>query len=107
LQVVQHALNEHEENPSNALRAVLRDAIDQVRPEGERRYTSEWTLYNILMMKYMEGHKMREIAQRLAMSEADLYRKQRVAIDAVAGAIREMEQNSRNANGSEQVVDSR
>jgi len=104
LQVVQQALGEHEDNPSNALRAVLRNAIDQVRPEGERRYTSEWILYNILMMKYMEGHKMREIAQRLAMSEADLYRKQRVGINAVAGAIREMEQNQRNANGSEQVA---
>jgi hypothetical protein len=52
-------------------------------------------------MKYMEGHKMKEIAQRLAMSEADLYRKQRVAIDAVAGAIREMEYNLRNGNGSQ------
>jgi N-terminal 7TM region of histidine kinase len=96
LQVVQQILSEHEDNPSNALRAILREAIDHVRPEGERRYTSEWILYNILMMKYMEGHKMREIAQRLAMSEADLYRKQRVAIDAVASAIREMEQTIRN-----------
>ncbi len=91
LQIVQQAFSEHDDNPANALRAVLRDAIDQVRPEGERRYTGEWTLYNILVMKYLEGHKMREIAQRLAMSEADLYRKQRVAIDGVANAIRESE----------------
>ncbi len=103
LQVVQHVLSEHEDNPSNALRAVLRDAIEHVRPEGERRFTSEWILYNILMMKYMEGHKMRDIAQRLAMSEADLYRKQRVAINAVAIAIREMEQNVRNGVGNEHV----
>jgi hypothetical protein len=103
LQVVEQALSVHEDNPSNALRAVLRDAIEQVRPEGERRYTSEWILYNILIMKYMEGHKMREIAQRLSMSEADLYRKQRVAINAVAAAIRDMEQNLR--NGIEQVAD--
>lgn len=95
LQVVQQTLKDHEDNPANALRAVLRDAIDQVRPEGERRYTGEWILYNILVMKYMEGHKMRDIAQRLAMSEADLYRKQRVAIDAVANAVREMDQNLR------------
>jgi hypothetical protein len=91
LKAVQQIISEHDDNPANALRAVLRDAIDQVRPEGERRYTGEWILYNILVMKYMEGHKMREIAQRLSMSEADLYRKQRVAIDAVANAIREME----------------
>jgi hypothetical protein len=104
LQVVQQGLSEHEENPANALRAVLRDAIDQVRPEGERRYTGEWILYNILMMKYMEGHKMREIAQRLAMSEADLYRKQRVAIEAVANAIRDMDQNFHKGNEQEPEV---
>jgi len=32
---------------------------------------------------------------RLAMSEADLYRKQRVAIEAVANSIVEMEQQTR------------
>jgi hypothetical protein len=52
-------------------------------------------LYNILEMKFMEGRKVREIALRLAMSEADLYRKQRVAIEAVASAILEMEDKAR------------
>jgi hypothetical protein len=94
LQVVRQAMQENEENPTNALRAILRQAIEQVRPEGERRFTAEWILYNILEMKFMEGHKVREIATRLAMSEADLYRKQRVAIGAVANAIVEMEQEA-------------
>jgi hypothetical protein len=48
-------------------------------------------LYNILDLKFLEGKKVREIAMRLAMSEADLYRKQRVAIDAVAEEIAKME----------------
>ena len=39
----------------------------------------------------MEGKKVREIAMRLAVSEADLYRKQRVAVETVARAIEEME----------------
>ena len=81
-QIVQAAMPDHEDNPSNALRAVLRDAIERIKPEGERRFTSEWILYNILDMKFMEGRKVREIASRLAMSEADLYRKQRIAIEA-------------------------
>lgn len=68
--------------------------MDQTRPEGERRFTAEWILYNILDMKFMEGRKVREVAMRLAMSEADLYRKQRVAIEAVAKAISEMEQEA-------------
>ena len=99
--VVRQALADHDDNPANALRTILRKAIEQVRPDGERRFTGEWILYNILEMKFMEGHKVREIAQRLAMSEADLYRKQRVAIEAVASAILEMEQkvDSEGING--------
>lgn len=94
LRVVQLAAEENEDNPTNALRTVLRKAIDRIKPEGERRFTAEWILYNILELKFMEGRKVREIAMRLAMSEADLYRKQRVAIEAVAEAIKEMEQQA-------------
>ena len=50
-------------------------------------------LYNILEMKFIEGRKVRDVASRLAMSEADLYRKQRVAVEVVAKAILEMEVN--------------
>lgn len=94
LKIVQRALQEHEGNPTNALRSILRSAVEQVRPEGERRFTGEWILYNILEMKFMEGRKVREVAMRLAMSEADLYRKQRVAIEAVANAMLEMEKQA-------------
>jgi len=90
--VVQKAVREHQDNPSNALRAILRQAVEQIRPEGERRFTAEWILYNILEMKFLQGHKVREVAMRLAMSEADLYRKQRIAIEYVAKKIVEMEQ---------------
>jgi len=96
LQVVQTLVNDYEGNASNALRALLRKAVDQVKPEGDRRFTSEWILYNILEMKFIEGRKVREVAGRLAMSEADLYRKQRVAVEAVAHAILEMEKNEKN-----------
>ena len=89
--VVQEAIESHDGNPANALRAILKTAIEKVRPEGERRYTGEWILYNILEMKFLEGKKVREIAMRLAMSEADLYRKQRIAIEEVAKAILDLE----------------
>jgi hypothetical protein len=91
LEVVQQALEKHDGGSVNALRSILKEAIERVRPEGERRFTAEWILYNILEMKFMEGRKVREIALRLAMSEADLYRKQRVAVEAVANAILEMD----------------
>jgi hypothetical protein len=99
LRIVQGMMTKYEGNPSNALRAILREAIGRTRPEGERRFTGEWVLYNILEMKFLEGKKVREIARRLAMSEADLYRKQRVAIEAVANAILEME--SQNGHSGE------
>ncbi len=94
LRVVQAAMDEHKDNPVNALRAILSQAIEHVRPEGDRRLTAEWMLYNILEMKFVEGRKVRDVAMRLAMSEADLYRKQRVAIEAVAQAIMEMERQA-------------
>lgn len=91
LRVVRRAAQEHDGNPVNALRAILRQAIERVRPEGDRRFTAEWMLYNILEMKFLQGRKVRDVAMRLAMSEADLYRKQRVAIEEVARTVAEME----------------
>jgi hypothetical protein len=93
LQIVRTFMEHYDGNASNALRALLRRAVDQVRPAGDRKFTSEWILYNILEMKFIEGRKVREVAARLAMSEADLYRKQRVAVEAVARAILEMEKS--------------
>jgi hypothetical protein len=102
LQIVQQAFREHNDSPSNALRAILRQAVDSVRPEGERRFTGEWILYNILEMKFIEGRKVRDVAARLAMSEADLYRKQRVAIEEVARALSSMEtERQMQLNGKE------
>jgi len=101
LQIVKKTVQEEDENQVNALRTILKKAIGRVRPDGDRVFTAEWILFNILEMKFMEGHKVREIASRLAVSEADLYRKQRVAIEAVANAIIEMEQKVREDDSSE------
>jgi hypothetical protein len=101
LQIVQQTTRDYNDNSANALRAILRQAVDSVRPEGERRFTGEWILYNILEMKFMEGRKVRDVATRLAMSEADLYRKQRVAIEEVGRVLLEMERNMQKENGKE------
>jgi hypothetical protein len=102
LRVVRQAIDAHDGNPVNALRAILRSAMEQVKPEGERRFTAEWMLYNILELKFLQGRKVRDVAMKLAMSEADLYRKQRVAIEAIAEAIADME---REAVANEEVVE--
>jgi len=92
LRVVERAIQEHSGSTLTALQDVLKQAIERLRPEGQREMTTpEWILYNILELKFLQGHRVREIALRLAMSESDLYRKQRVAVEAVAQILAEME----------------
>jgi hypothetical protein len=95
LKVVQTTLDAYDGNPTNALRGILKAAIEKTKPEGERHFTAEWILYNILEMKFLEGRKVREVASRLAMSEADLYRKQKIAIETVSKVIIGMELEAR------------
>jgi len=104
LRVVREELDSHDGNAVNALRAVLRRAVERVRPEGERRFTSEWLLYNILDMKFLEGKRVRDVALRLAVSEADLYRKQKVAIEELARVVAEMERQSNEPATDYEVV---
>jgi hypothetical protein len=95
LQIVQDRLAEHGNNPTKALRHILTRAVEHQRPEGERSLTTtEWILYNILELKFIQGRKVRDVARRLAMSESDLYRKQRVAIENVARTISVMEETA-------------
>jgi hypothetical protein len=92
LQVVERATRENDGNVMKGLRTVLKRAIERLRPDGQRQMTApDWVLYNILDLKFLQGRKVREVAMRLAMSESDLYRKQRVAIEAVAQMLAEME----------------
>jgi len=95
LEVVQNSLDEHDGVSVKAVRAILREAIERIRPEGARRFTLDWVLYNILEMKFLKGQKVRDVAKRLAMSEANLYRKQKIAIEVVAKTILEMEKQAR------------
>ena len=101
LRLVNQAIDKADGDPTRALRLVLESAVERMRPEGKQDLnTPEWLLYNILDMRFMQGRKVREIANRLAMSESDLYRKQRVAIGQVARVLTEMEQDNPNGNGS-------
>jgi hypothetical protein len=98
LNIVRAAIEEHDNNPVKALRSVLRKAIENQRPPGERDYKSqEWTIYNILQLRFVENRKVRETAQRLYLAEATLYRKQNLAIEAVADSLIQMEIEAVNA----------
>lgn len=98
LNIVQQSLDDYDRNPTRALRAVLADAIEGLRPDGARSLTApEWVLYNILELKVIQGMKIRQVAEKLAMSESDLYRKQRIAIQEVAKVVQQMEQRDTKA----------
>ncbi|NLC30308.1 MAG: hypothetical protein GX773_07595 [Chloroflexi bacterium] len=100
LKVVEEESENQDGNRTNALRSVLTDAIEMTKPGGERKFTSEWLLYNILELKFLQGKKVRDVARRLAVSEADLYRKQKVAIESVAQKIAVMEAQ---VNGNSEI----
>jgi len=92
LRVVTERLAENDDVPARAIRSVLQEAIERQKPNGVRSLTSaEWTVYNILEMRFVQGMRTRDIAARLAMSESDYYRKQRVAIEEVADTLAQME----------------
>jgi hypothetical protein len=92
LRVVKQRVKANDGNLTRALRAALQEAIERQRPPGERKLTaSEWLVYNILDMRFVQGLRVIDIARRLALSESDLYRKQRVAVAAVARTLAEME----------------
>ncbi len=101
LRVVRSALAANDGIPAKALRSVLRSAIERLRPDTERSATaSEWVVYNILDYKYLRGDRIRDIAARMAMSESDYYRKQRIAIEEVAKALAAMEEEIAQAGES-------
>jgi hypothetical protein len=92
LRLVRRRLKAADGNLTAALRAVLQEAIERQRPPGDRKLNaSEWLVYNILDLRFVQGQRVLDISRRLAMSESDLYRKQRVAVAAVARTLAEME----------------
>jgi GAF domain-containing protein len=96
LRVVREAMEVENGNATRALRRVLAQAIEQLKPSGSRSFTAaEWMLYNILELKIMQNMKVRDVARRLVMSESDLYRKQRAAFEEIARIIVEMEREAR------------
>jgi N-terminal 7TM region of histidine kinase len=102
LRIVEAALPENDNNPPRALRTMLIKAIEKQKPEGARKLLSpEWTLYNILDLRFLQKAKVREVAQRLALSEADLYRKQSHAVSAIADTLLVMERDFDDTSPSE------
>jgi hypothetical protein len=105
LNVVRQALSENDNNPVKALRAVLDKAIQNQRPDGNQDMNSqEWLLYNILDMRFIKKRTVRDTANRLYMSDANLYRKQNQAIEAVADALIKLENEALSSENMTNVI---
>jgi len=92
MRLVRQVMDENDGVPARAVRAVLAAAIERLRPEGDRSMTAaEWVVYNILESRFIQGRPIREVATRMAISESDFYRKQRVAIEHLAETLVLME----------------
>lgn len=79
-----------------ALRQFMLDAIDSLRPAGPRPngvLPREWQAYSILHDAYVEDVPNREIMARLYISEGTFNRQRRKALQAVARALHESQQN--------------
>ncbi|NTU81304.1 MAG: hypothetical protein HGA45_18320 [Chloroflexales bacterium] len=83
-------------SPTRALQAVLRQAIGNLRPDDQLDPSAqEWLLYNLLEGRFLQRKTVRDVANRLAMSESDFYRKQRIAVEEVARQLTLMEDRER------------
>ncbi|HMQ34228.1 MAG TPA: histidine kinase N-terminal 7TM domain-containing protein [Chloroflexaceae bacterium] len=92
LRTVKRALESQGGSPTRALQAVLRQAIGNLRPDEQLDPSAqEWLLYNLLEGRFLQRKTVRDVANRLAMSESDFYRKQRIAIEQVARQLALME----------------
>jgi hypothetical protein len=93
LRAVRRLLDEQGGSPTRALQGVLRQAIENMRPDSQLDPSAqEWMLYNILELRFLQGKRVRDIADKLAISESDLYRKQRAAVEEVARQLALMEE---------------
>jgi hypothetical protein len=92
LRTVQRILQDQGGSPTRALQAVLRQAIANLRPDEQLDPSAqEWLLYNLLEGRFLQRKTVRDVANRLAMSESDFYRKQRIAVEEVARQLTLME----------------
>jgi hypothetical protein len=81
-------------SPTRALQMVLRQAISNLRPDDQLDPSAqEWLLYNLLEGRFLQRKTVRDVANRLAMSESDFYRKQRIAVEEVARQLALMEEH--------------
>jgi CheY-like chemotaxis protein len=76
------------ESPGRVLRRLLLDAIQELKPPAESPHDSVAAArYQFLYLRYLQGKPIDEMARLLGLSERQLYRRQRDALEAVAAIL--------------------
>jgi CheY-like chemotaxis protein len=76
------------EEPGRVLRRVILDAIQDMKPPPDSPHdTVAAARYQFLYLRYVKGLSIDDMARQLALSERQLYRRQRDALDRVTAVI--------------------
>lgn len=70
---------------SSALQKILLDAIEGLKPgDEEPEQSSRWQIYSLLFFRYVRGYSREAVASQLGISDRQLSREQRSAIESLA-----------------------
>lgn len=73
-----------------AVLAVLRWAVEQIRPEGAHNWTAyNWRSYNLLHFFYLQGMRVADLAEKMAIVEQTFYDARPAALSAVTQVLRQ------------------
>ena len=72
-----------------ALQSLLRWTVDKLRPSGQHSWTAlNWRHYNVLYGFYIQGLRVAELSERMAIADQTLYKIRPSAIAAAAAVLR-------------------
>ena len=76
---------DHHRSPLAALRAVLTEAIQELKPGGHvPQHANAWRIYHVLTYRYLEQSSQREVAADLSLSIRQLRRQEQAAVEVLA-----------------------
>lgn len=75
---------QNDKDTSASLRNILRDAIEAIKPQGEKNQkTKSWRIYQLLYARYIEQLSQSEAAYDLGLSLRHLRREETLALETV------------------------
>jgi CheY-like chemotaxis protein len=83
------------ESRAVALRRLLRDSIERLRPEERVPYGEpEWLPYRLLWMRYVHRRGLLDVCQELGLARSTFYRQHQQALDALTSLLWQTSQST-------------